>query len=125
MKPCVHCQGVDDQRASGLCWRCYDDAEIRILYTLAYVGVGVDIGMGEPDLPDRPTTAYPGTVDKIKVMRRRANQGRAIFHPEDIRHHEGHQALLEAILLDYVEELDGEEEAESDLYPRYRARASC
>lgn len=38
-----------------------------------------------PDLPRpaAPTSAVPGTRDKIEVMRRRCEAGEALFHPED------------------------------------------
>lgn len=34
-------------------------------------------------LPAEPTSALPGTPDKIAVMRERAARGESLFHPQD------------------------------------------
>lgn len=38
--------------------------------------------MGTPPLAE-PTDAWPGTWEKLEVMRSRAMSGRQIFHPDD------------------------------------------
>ncbi len=37
----------------------------------------------DPPLPSKPTGAYPGTLEKIKVMRRRWLRGEQLHHPLD------------------------------------------
>lgn len=37
-------------------------------------------------LPDKPTTALPGSEEKIREMTKRAQQGQWLFHPRDARH---------------------------------------
>jgi hypothetical protein len=34
-------------------------------------------------LPDRPTTAWPGSPEKVAVLEERARLGLALFHPDD------------------------------------------
>lgn len=34
-------------------------------------------------LPQEPTTALPGTPDKVAVMAERAARGETLFHPDD------------------------------------------
>ena len=34
-------------------------------------------------LPQQPTTALPGTPDKVAVMAERAARGESLFHPQD------------------------------------------
>ncbi len=34
-------------------------------------------------LPEQPTTALPGTPDKVAVMAERAARGESLFHPQD------------------------------------------
>lgn len=36
-------------------------------------------------LPDTPTTATPGTPEKLAVLEQRAGRMQALFHPLDVR----------------------------------------
>jgi hypothetical protein len=38
---------------------------------------------GTRPLPPKPTLALPGTIEKIRVMRKRLREGLHIHHPED------------------------------------------
>lgn len=44
-------------------------------------------GTGED--PDEPTTAVPGTMEKIEIMASRARLGKNLFHPLDRVAHDG------------------------------------
>lgn len=41
--------------------------------------------MADPPLAAEPTNAPPGSLEKIQVMRERAERGEAVFHPHDAR----------------------------------------
>lgn len=40
--------------------------------------------MGEPPIPDVPTMAVPGSLDKLLVMAARVDRGESPFHPDDL-----------------------------------------
>jgi hypothetical protein len=44
---------------------------------------GVDDFNGQPKLPPTPTTALPGTPEKVAVLMERARLGLALWHPLD------------------------------------------
>lgn len=79
---CAHCRTKPVNRPAGLCWSCYHTPAVRERYRKRWPrGFGID--NREPPLPPTPTTARPGTPEKIAVMRARASAGVAIFHPGD------------------------------------------
>lgn len=89
-KPCLHCGGRLISRPRGLCHRCYYDVEIRERYEFLdpelaekYLehGTGLEPALTEPT----PTTARPGTPEKVEVMAARAARGEWLFHPLDAR----------------------------------------
>lgn len=41
--------------------------------------------IADPPLAAEPTAAPPGSLEKIEVMRERAERGEAVFHPGDAR----------------------------------------
>lgn len=77
---CRHCGHRLVCRPLGLCWTCYHTAGVRELYGWRPREVN-----HAPKLPPRPTTAVPGTEAKIRVMRRRAEDGFMVCHPADAR----------------------------------------
>lgn len=82
--PCRHCD-LPGRRPKGLCWRCFNTPEINEQYrsTSKYCRRGVsEHGSGEFG---EPTSALPGTEDKIRVLEDRAALGLALFHPADAR----------------------------------------
>ncbi len=46
---------------------------------------GLGGGKGDAPLPDAPTTAAPGTAEKVEVMHERAKLRRQLHHPADAR----------------------------------------
>jgi hypothetical protein len=86
---CRHCQHVRRLKARGLCSRCYDRPEVRVLYPCLVSQRRPESQGGHP-LPSEPTTATPATPEKVAVLEERAALGLALFHPLDpvIVHHQ-------------------------------------
>lgn len=84
---CQHCCRSNVARPRGLCWSCYYTPGVRELYpsTSKYARRGVTNFSGAAPLPTVPTTAAPGTPEKIEVMEQRAKAGQELFHPLDAR----------------------------------------
>lgn len=82
---CVHCKESLRSRPRGLCWTCYYTPSIRALYpvTSKYHQHGEANGYRNSRLPKCPTSARPGSEEKIMVMIARVQRGEGIFHPED------------------------------------------
>lgn len=85
---CRHCTKRIAGRPLGLCWGCYYVPGVRALYpsTSKYARRGTPNFAGHAPLPDAPTTAAPGTPEKVAVMEARSQAGRALFHPADARY---------------------------------------
>lgn len=81
--PCRHCRVTRMIRSRGLCGRCHRTPAIKARYPIA-VRTLPDMFNVKPR-PCRPTTAGPGTEEKIRVMAERFRRGEAIFHPSDPR----------------------------------------
>lgn len=84
---CRHCRTRPVNRPRGLCVTCYYTPEVLILYpktVCVYTrrGLGLSSSACYP-LPDDPTSAQPGSNEKILVMRERAMRNQSIFHPDD------------------------------------------
>ncbi|MBY0461043.1 MAG: hypothetical protein K2V38_27290, partial [Gemmataceae bacterium] len=62
--------------------------------TSKYARRGVGNFTGAAPLPAAPTTAAPGTPEKLAVLEQRAKLKQAIFHPADARY-EGDPRPLE------------------------------
>lgn len=92
MRTCRHCLRHKVTRPRGLCYGCYRTLAVRDMYPLASkfarrgLGLVELAAMPEPPLPKSPTTAAPGTPEKLAVMHERAAGGFAIFHPADARY---------------------------------------
>lgn len=94
MGTCAHCGKRRYIQARGLCQRCRKKPEVRALFPKGWVNPATAklAGLDQLDLvtywfplADEPTTALPGSEAKIEVMRERAEAGRAVFHPDDVR----------------------------------------
>jgi hypothetical protein len=94
-KPCLHCkERVVVRQSRGLCNVCYDNLSIRRNYPLLN-GMGAKSrghglqGVDTPTLgrktPPWPTTALPGTPEKIVVLEWRASKGYSLWHPQDAK----------------------------------------
>ena len=93
---CRHCSKSKVNRPRGLCWSCYYTPGVKELYpsTSKYARRGVGNFTGSAPLPSAPTTAAPGTPEKLAVLEQRAKMKQAIFHPADARY-EGDPRPLE------------------------------
>lgn len=85
MRHCRHCRKGLATRSRGLCYRCYYGRGVRALYpsTSKYARHGVEDFNGRTRLPDFPTTAMPGSPEKIAILQQRAELGVALWHPDD------------------------------------------
>lgn len=93
---CRHCSKSKVNRPRGLCWSCYYTPGVKEQYpsTSKYARRGVGNFSGSAPLPASPTTAAPGSPEKLAVLEQRARLKQAIFHPADARY-EGDPRPLE------------------------------
>jgi len=86
-KRCRHCRDPRKliTRPRGLCWHCYYTPGVRDQYPSASkFGVRGVANLGHRNAPlPEPTTAMPGSPEKIAVMEERALRGEQVFHPDD------------------------------------------
>jgi hypothetical protein len=85
MRLCRHCNRVKSNRPRGLCWSCYYTPGVRERYpsTSKFAHRGLGDFYGALRLPDRPTTAVPGSPEKVAILEERAQMGVALWHPLD------------------------------------------
>src|SRR6267378_2505821 len=83
---CRHCQKTLANRPRGLCWSCYYRPGVRDLYpsTSKFARRGICDFNGRTPLPT-PTTALPGTPEKIAVLGERARLRQSLWHPDDAK----------------------------------------
>jgi hypothetical protein len=98
---CRHCHKCKVNRPRGLCWGCYYTPGIKEQYpsTSKYARRGVGNSTSRSPLPPLPTTAPPGSPQKLRVLEERARLHQALFHPFDARY-EG-----DPLTLEYLEQL--------------------
>lgn len=82
--PCRHCKVRIVTRPRGLCWGCYGRPEVKGLYPTSDNRHNQK-GLGEhyPTSNSDPTTAPPGSLAKMKVLRKRLESREELFHPAD------------------------------------------
>lgn len=82
---CRHCQRAPVSRPRGLCWNCYYTEGVRELYpiTSKFARRGPGNFHGTAPLPPCPTTALPGTPEKVAVLAERARLRQNLWHPDD------------------------------------------
>lgn len=82
---CRHCQRAKVNRPRGLCWSCYYTDGVRDRYpsTSKYARKGPGNFNGSAVLPPVPTTAAPGSQEKLAVMEMRIRNHQALWHPLD------------------------------------------
>jgi hypothetical protein len=82
---CRHCGRERAARPRGLCWTCYQTLEIRRQYAslskFGRRGVLDFCGLGQ--LPAAPTSALPGSIEKVAILQQRASRRESLWHPED------------------------------------------
>jgi hypothetical protein len=85
MKRCRHCRRGKVARPRGLCWNCYYEPGVRELYPAAikYQWRGPGVGRRHSLPPPFPTSAAPGSPEKILVLTQRLEQGFDLWHPDD------------------------------------------
>lgn len=85
---CRHCRAAKVCRPRGLCWSCFYTPGVRDQYpiTSKYARRGLGNGFKSLMLPPEPTTAAPGSVEKLAVMAERAEQNYELCHPLDARY---------------------------------------
>lgn len=82
--PCRHCTKRVVARPRGLCWGCYERPDVKALYPIsdsrhAFRGLDVQPPTSKP----LPTDAPPGSLAKMKVLRKRLEMREELFHPAD------------------------------------------
>lgn len=82
---CRHCNRVPSNRPRGLCWSCYYTPGVRDLYpsTSKFARRGVCDFNGKIKPPSGPTSAMPGTEEKVAILEQRAARGEGLWHPAD------------------------------------------
>jgi hypothetical protein len=82
---CRHCHVSRSNRPRGLCWTCYYTPGVRTLYpsTSKFARRGLDDFCGRASSPSRPTSAIPGSLEKLAILEQRARLHQALWHPQD------------------------------------------
>lgn len=85
---CRHCSKCKVNRPRGLCWSCYYTPGVKELYpsTSKYARRGEGNFNGNAPLAPEPTTAAPGTPEKMTVLEERARLKQALWHPLDAQY---------------------------------------
>ena len=95
---CRHCKTVKATRPRGLCFRCYYTPGVRDRYpSVSKFGRrGTGNYFRNAPSPFVPTTASPGSLEKLAVLEMRARLHQALWHPLDARY-AGDPRTLEAL----------------------------
>jgi hypothetical protein len=84
-EPCKSCQLRPGNRPRGLCNRCYMNLTIR--ESMPTIPQNFEVSpvpvTGPFPEPAYPTSAYPGTPEKIAILEARAMAGELLWHPLD------------------------------------------
>lgn len=85
---CKHCGKSKVNRPRGLCWTCYYTPGVKDQHpsTSKYARRGVGNFNGNAPIPCEPTTAAPGTIEKMQVLEYRAKNKQALWHPLDAQY---------------------------------------
>lgn len=82
MSLCRHCSRNRIGRPRGLCWSCYYRPGVRERYAPAASTGRRGIGFDADRLPE-PTSAPPGSLEKVRVLMMRALHRQELWHPDD------------------------------------------
>src|SRR5438876_1078072 len=83
---CRHCRIARASRPRGLCWKCFYTPGVRDRYPTSDKKCGrrgIADFYGRHRAPSVPTSALPGTPEKVAVLMERAEQRQSLWHPED------------------------------------------
>ncbi len=82
---CQHCHVTPISRPRRLCWSCYYAPGVRDLYpaTSKFGLRGPGAYQRDAAPPAFPTTAPPGSPEKIAVLTERVRRRQSLGHPED------------------------------------------
>ncbi len=85
---CQNCHKAKVNRPRQLCWGCYYAPGVRDRFpsTSKYARRGVGNFSGNAPLACAPTTAVPGTPEKMEVLAERARMRQRLWHPCDARY---------------------------------------
>jgi len=85
---CKHCGKSKVNRPRGLCWTCYYTPGIKERFpsTSKFARRGVGNGFTNGLRPAMPTTAAPGTAEKMAVLEERARNKQMLWHPLDAQY---------------------------------------
>ncbi len=86
LPPCrAGCGRRAERQRGGLCRSCSRDAAVKLRFPSSskYARRGVGAGCRGYRLPDAPTSAAPGSPEKVAVLEERARLGLALWHPDD------------------------------------------
>lgn len=82
---CLHCGKRQARRCGVLCNLCSKLKQVVYQWLLWFIGRGAE-GVGRPGdgkRQDVPTSAYPGTPEKLAVLEYRAANGLCLWNPND------------------------------------------
>jgi hypothetical protein len=82
---CRACGVLRACRPRSLCWAHYYDPAVRAQFpsTSRFANRGLAALDYERPLPPQPTSALPGTPEKVAVLEERALLGFGLWHPDD------------------------------------------
>jgi hypothetical protein len=82
---CRHCGRARVSRPRGLCWSCYYTPGVREKYpsTSKFARHGIFDFNGRVQLPREPTSALPGSMEKVEILIERARHRQSLWHPMD------------------------------------------
>ena len=92
---CQNCHKGKVNRPRQLCWSCYYAPGVRDRYpsTSKFARRGVGNHTGSAAFECEPTTAAPGTPEKMEVLAERARMRQRLWHPCDARYPGDPEAL--------------------------------
>jgi hypothetical protein len=81
---CRHCRRRKAYKPRGLCFTCFGTPGVRDLFPSHSKYARRGLGTGNHDRPPpAPTSAPPGSPDKLAVLEQRAAAGQELWHPDD------------------------------------------
>ena len=88
---CRACNRLRKLYSRGLCYSCYYEPGIREQYPPTHKNAqeGYGVRRGYRPIPDSPTSALPGTPEKVSVLEERARREQKLWHPQDARAADG------------------------------------